>query len=575
MAFSSRHALILGLLVTSAWPVPAVRGEDAGPVKNVIMLIADGCSSEQYTLARWFQGKPLALDDILVGGVKTYINDSVIADSAPAATAYATGVRSADNFISVGPKAGALRPDMEPPADLQYRPLATVLEGARLLGKSTGIVATSRVTHATPAAFMAHVPLRSLEEDIMEQAVYQGVDVVLGGGREYLFPQLNRAGAAQSPPGRRSDGQNLGAVLQSRGYALVTDRAGVQAVTSGKVFGLFAAGHLAAEIDRPQTHPQEPTLAELTNKAIELLSADDDGFFLMVEGSQIDWACHANDPAQLMSDLLMFDKAVGTALEFARQDGHTLVLALSDHNSGGMSIGNRATNSSYAQTSIEELIAPLQRMKTSAPEMWRRLCAPRSPSEVAPGDIKPEKVQAVVQECWGVALTLNEARQLLQIAGEDRDNPHNAFGALICPKATSVGFNTHGHAGGDVPLFAFGPGRPAGLLDAPQIGRLTARALGLDVEQLNQRLFVDAQRAIAGAQVTVEARAPGGLVARIAVRDKVAELPVNTNLLRLDGRTIELEGLVVYIPNTKKLYVPLQAAQIIAGQSLSLPPIGG
>ena len=279
---------------------------------------------------RWPAGsrvEPLALDEILVGGVKTYIADSVIADSAPASTAFATGFRTSDKFIGIGPKPGTLRPDLEPSEDLQYRPLATVLEGARLRGKATGIVATSRVTHATPAAYMTHVPSRKLEEDIMEQAVYQNVDVVLGGGKDYLLPKGEK--------GRRSDGENLVAVLRTHGYSIVEDRSELVAVKSGKVFGTFAMGPLAAEIDRPQTRPQEPTLVEMTSKAIELLSSDPDGFFLMVEGSQIDWACHANDPAHLLSDLVMFDQAVQVALEFAKGDGNTLVLAFSDHNTGG------------------------------------------------------------------------------------------------------------------------------------------------------------------------------------------------------------------------------------------------
>ena len=309
----------LASLWGGCWDAMSARADgNTQPVKNVIVLIADGCSHEQYTLARWFQGKPLALDEILVGGVKTYIADSVIADSAPAATAFAAGVRTSDNFVGVGPKPGTLRPDLEPPADLQYRPLATVLEGARLQGKATGIVATSRVTHATPAAYVAHVPSRKLEEDIMEQIVYQNVDVVLGGGKDYLLPKTKNESLPKSEQGRRSDGENLLAVLQARGYSVVEDRTALESVKAGKVFGVFAMGALAAEIDRPQTRPQEPTLAELTGKAIELLSADPDGFFLMVEGSQIDWACHANDPAHLLGDLVMFDHAVQVALEFAK-----------------------------------------------------------------------------------------------------------------------------------------------------------------------------------------------------------------------------------------------------------------
>ena len=121
MSIIARYILSLGFLVGWAWPARLVYAEDGKPVKNVIVLIADGCSSEQYTLARWYKGVPLALDEILWGGLKTYISDSVIADSAPAATAFATGFRTSGKFIGIGPKPGTLRPDLEPPDDLRFR----------------------------------------------------------------------------------------------------------------------------------------------------------------------------------------------------------------------------------------------------------------------------------------------------------------------------------------------------------------------------------------------------------------------------------------------------------------------
>jgi len=389
--------------------------------------------------------------------------------------------------------------------------------------------------------------------------------VVLGGGKDYLLPKAEQ--------GRRADGENLIAVLKSRGYAVVEDRPALESVKSGRVFGSFAMGPMAAEINRPRTRPQEPTLAEMTRKAIELLSPDPDGFFLMVEGSQIDWACHANDPAHLLSDLLAFDQAVQVALEFAKGNGHTLVLAMSDHNTGGMSIGNWSTSKSYSQMGIDALIGPLKKMNASAPEMWRRLCAPRDPNDVKPDQIDPQAVQKIVEECWGVQLSLDEARQLLELAGRHADNPHNAFGAMICPKWTCVGFTTHGHTGGDVPLYAFGPGRPVGLLDGPEIGTWTATALGIDLNALNRRLFVDVAAALAGAQVSVEEVEPNNLVVRIALGDKTAELPVNKNLLVIAGQSIELEGLVVHAKDTNRTYVPLQAVQLMTGQPVSLPPI--
>ncbi|MFH1490850.1 MAG: alkaline phosphatase, partial [Pseudomonadota bacterium] len=260
--------------------------------KNVIVLIADGCSSEQYTLARWVKGRPLSFDPIRVGALKTYIADSVIADSAPAASAFATGVRTKDKFISVGPDAETLTGVPVPSPELSYKPLATVLEGARLLNKATGIVSTSRVTHATPAAYVAHTPSRNLESDIMEQAVYQNIDVVFGGGKGHLLPKALK--------GKRPDNENLLEVLKKRGYRIAENREDMMALSPGRAFGMFASSHMDAEIDRKNLHPEQPTLKEMTEKAIHLLSGDPDGFFLMVEGSQIDWACHANDPAHLI-----------------------------------------------------------------------------------------------------------------------------------------------------------------------------------------------------------------------------------------------------------------------------------
>ena len=168
----------------------------------------DGCGDEQLTLARWYKGRPLALDGFRTGAVKSFIADSVIADSAPAASAYATGVRTSGKVISLGPRSKTIPGVPAPSPDLVLKPCATVLEGARLLGKSTGLVVTCRISHATPAAYVAHVPNREMEQDITEQAVYQNLDVVFGGGRNFLLP--GNAGGA------RQDQEDLTAVLRER-----------------------------------------------------------------------------------------------------------------------------------------------------------------------------------------------------------------------------------------------------------------------------------------------------------------------------------------------------------------------
>lgn len=534
------------LLFTFIW-VPADL-DAAGPAKNVILLIADGCGAEQYTFARWIKGGDLALDPVLVGGVKTHTADSVVADSAPAASAYATGVRTFDKCISVGPDRHM------PPAfpaerdNTDYRPLATVLEGAKLLNKAVGVVATARVTHATPAAFAAHVPARKQEEEIMEQLVHQGLDVVFGGGGDYLLPSGEN--------GKRSDGENLAAALKKRGVRMITNAQELDETHSGPVFGMFAGGHMAAEIDRQRHTPVQPSLKAMTQKAIEILSRDADGFFLMVEGSQIDWACHANDPAHLAGELLAYDAAAEVCLDFARKEGNTLVVALSDHNTGGFSIGNRATSAGYSQLKPSALAGPIRRMKVSAMALWKMIAE----------DATAETVVKVVKKDWGMDISPAEGTAVLSRAMQYKAYgvPHYAFGEILCPLYTCVGWTTHGHTGGDVPLYAYGPGSPAGLLDAPQVGRCCARALGVDLEEVTRRLYADARESLPGADISVDRTDVKNPVIQVVSAGRPYRLPVNKSLLITPDKTVFLEAPVLYFPETGGIYISMQAVNHIS-----------
>jgi len=551
----SKILFVLLCVIAAAGLLRVGSAQAAAKAKNVIMLIVDGCSAEQYTFARWFKGAPLSFDPYRVGAIQTYIADSVIADSAPAASAFATGVRTRDKFISVGPHKDTISGVPVPDEDLRYRPVATLLEGAKLLKKSTGIVATSRVSHATPAAFMAHTPSRADEDDIMEQAVYQGINVVFGGGKRHLIPKEFK--------GRRVDGDNLYEHLLGWGYQIVENRPDMQKARSARLFGMFAHSHMDPEIDRPRLHPEQPTLAEMTRKAIEILSQDPDGFFLMVEGSQVDWACHANDPAYLLSDLLAYDQAVAVALDFAKRDGKTLVLAMSDHNTGGFSIGNQASNGIYPQMKVEAFLDPFRKMQASAAWMWN-LIDP---------DPTPTRVKVVIKEGWGLDITHEEAQRILSLAPFYKDDAYYAIGEVLCLKYTYAGWTTHGHCGGDVPLHAFGPGKPSGVLAAPDIGRLCAAAMGFDLQKLTRRLFVDAAQAFGGDRVAIDKSNPANPVVAIASGGKTAELPVNKNLLKIDEKLYPLEGVVVYSPNTDKAYIPQQAVHRIKGSRQPLPTI--
>ncbi|PIY25423.1 MAG: alkaline phosphatase [Deltaproteobacteria bacterium CG_4_10_14_3_um_filter_51_14] len=514
-----------------------------GRPKNIILMIVDGCGAEQYTLARWVKGAALSFEAHLTGAVRTFNTDSVVTDSAPAASAHATGVRTSDKFISMGPH-GKETPGLPAsPPDLRLKPMATILEGARLKGMASGIVCTSRVTHATPAAFMAHTTSRDMEDMIMEQAVYQGVDIVLGGGMRHLLPKAKG--------GSRADGEDLSAVLAGRGYSIINTKSDLDTFRQGKAFGLFAGSHMEAELDRPVFAPDQPTLAEMTEKAIEILSSSPNGFFLMVEASEVDWACHANDPAHLIGDLLMLDKAADIALKFAERDGNTLLIVVSDHNTGGMSIGNRGTGRTYSKMTPGELIDPLKKMRLTASGIWRKAGGSKG------------RLKELLNQYWGIDPSNEEMKRINDLASDYGSYPATAIGEVLSATRTALGWTTHGHTGGDVPLFAYGPSRPKGVLDAPALGSLMAEALGLDLKALTERLFADAEETLKGFKVELDRGEKMNPVLRVKAKDIAASIPIDKNILKIGSEDILLEGVAVHVEESGKTYIPRQAIEAI------------
>ncbi|MEW6337008.1 MAG: alkaline phosphatase [Acidobacteriota bacterium] len=508
---------------------------------NVIVLVPDGCSNSIQTLSRWYTGKTLTLDSMVVGQVRTHMADSVVTDSAPAATAFATGHKSSDKFIGVGPKADKLLTGLAaPPEAMRYKPLATVLEAARLKGLATGLVATSSVSHATPAAFAAHTHSRALENEIMEQIVYQDVNVVLGGGKRYLLPTAEG--------GSRTDGENLISVLQDRGYSFVETADQLAQVSTGKVFGMFASSAMAPEIDRPTVAPTQPSLATMTAKAIELLAQDPDGFFLMVEGSQIDWAGHANDAIYMVTDFLAFDDATRVALDFAKQHGDTLVVAFPDHDTGGLTIGNTGTGSTYTSITVEALVEPLKKMKVSGAALAARIGT----------DTSPANVKAQILELWGVQVSDADVTEILALKDKGLGRDY-AIPEVISRNYTVIGWTGHGHTGHDVPLWAYGPGKPAGLLDNTQLATVVAEALGFDLAAVDQHLFVEATSRYPGSRVDLSD--PANPVFRIGH----CSVPSAKNVVRYEplGLEIPLEGVAVHAPVTGKFYVSKLAVAVI------------
>ena len=290
---ASHFALVLSLALTACSNLPAsASGADpTPPVRNVIFMMSDGTPHEAWALTRWVTGKRLASDDILTGAVQTYGADSIITDSAPGASAFATGRKGSNKGIAVAPWRVTIAGVSE--SAQPYAPLPTVLEGARLSGRATGLVATSNIQHASPAAFSAHTHDRGRYNDIGEQQVYQHLDVVLGGGEQHLLPMADGRGV-------RQDNEDLTEVLRAKGYTYVRTRAQLHATSGPKVFGMFAPDDMAFDLDRAHFAPDQPSLAEMTHRAIDLLSRSEkgrkQGFFLFVEASKVDWAHTATTP---------------------------------------------------------------------------------------------------------------------------------------------------------------------------------------------------------------------------------------------------------------------------------------
>ena len=283
------------------------------PIKNVIFMIGDGTGIAQLYSGQLHEvgsdGYLHAQRLPITGIVKTYSEDNLITDSASGTTAYSCGIKTDNGVIA---------------QDSEGNECVTLMELAQQAGMKTGLVATSGVTHATPASFATHIDSRNKYSEIAEQMVESEVDVILGGGLEYFIP-------SDSAGSNREDQLNLLSSLRDQGYSVVLDRQAMIEEDSDQIFGLFSPSGMPSE-------NRVPSLAEMTNKAVESLSSNENGFFLMVEGSQIDWGGHANETPYVVREVKDFDDAIGVVLTFAQENPGTLVIITADHETGGMTI---------------------------------------------------------------------------------------------------------------------------------------------------------------------------------------------------------------------------------------------
>jgi alkaline phosphatase len=306
--------------------------------KNVILLVGDGMGQSAITAARWekagknlgtYATTRLSMDSMEHScTVLTYAADSFITDSSSAGTAFACGEKT-DNGVVCQDQTAVFRVS-------NGRNLTSILELAGKSGRATGLVSTTRITHATPAVFYAHINDRDNETVIAEQLLESKVNVAYGGAAAYFVPKGSKDPFGKSS--KRTDSRDLTAEAQSLGYKVIYNTTGMSSLAPSdrKVIGLFNSSHMAYEFERAGT--TEPSLSEMTESSIRILSQDKDGFFLMVEGGRIDHAGHARLSGAEIQDTLEFDDAVKVALDYAKRTD-TLVLVTADHETGGLSLG--------------------------------------------------------------------------------------------------------------------------------------------------------------------------------------------------------------------------------------------
>lgn len=532
-------ALVASIVFSASVPAFAMPLEKIGMgfAKNVIVLIPDGMSQDGVTLTRWLynDGAPLNMDGITSGLVRTHNSDTAIADSAPAGTAMATGHKTQDKLIGVKGKAATLYGSNKDDVKEALAPLATVLELAKMQGKATGLVATSEIMHATPADFSAHAVNRKNYNDISEQQVFQNMDVVFGGGYKFFTPA------------ERADKQDLVTEIKQQGYKLITDKNQLSTVNDGKVFGLFASSDLPYELDRKT---DEPALSEMTSKAIQLLSKDKKGFFLMVEGSKVDWAAHNNAPAALTGDIKAFDDALGVALNYAKGNKDTLIVVASDHGNGGITMGNEATSGNYSTLPINAFTDTLKKVHMTEEKLAKTIIN------------NEDQTSTLLQTNFGFVPTDLELQDISQANSEEAKMK---VLRTILNKRSDLGWTTGGHTGEDVALYVYTndyKNQLTGTVQNSDIGKYVAKAMGGDLDKTSEKLFVpSAAFGKYGVKCVInnsDAKNPSFELTKNGHTYKFQE---NRNYFEGPEGKVTFNGVVVY--NDKEVFVPEEALRML------------
>ncbi|WP_249384121.1 alkaline phosphatase [Chitinivorax sp. B] len=461
--------MIAASLVAMAFPLVS---QAAGEAKNVIFFLGDGMGPTTVTAARIYkygEAGSLQMERLTrTARIKTFSNDAQTTDSAPSMAAYMTGIKMNNEVISMTADTRAISPNSAGVGNCganNGKSVETILELAKAKGKAVGAVTTTRVTHATPAATYSHTCHRDAESDIAAQAVpggtgyntalKDGLDVLLGGGRQYFIPKADG--------GTRPDGRNLINEMKAQGYTYADTGAALRAVDGkvvNKLFGLFHKSHMDYELDRAKKNLDQPNLAEMAVKAVDVLSKSPNGYFLMVEGGRIDHALHGTNAKRVMEDTIAFDDAIKAVLDKVDLN-NTLVVFTADHD-------HTMTINGYSRRGNSILdVSRSYRDKDCTDAKDPRTCAPNKDAD---GNTYTTLV-------FGNGPNRKDVRTTLVSGDIDKSMVlHDDY-----RQETGVRMSSETHGGGDVMLGASGAGSKGfkGTLDNTKVFGLLKAVMGL------------------------------------------------------------------------------------------------
>lgn len=514
--------LVVSVVLCSCLPKSKTAAEKPKSIKNVILLIGDGLGPQQTSLLYYFSKyskharAPFAFDRVGKGGVigisATEPFGKIVADSASSATQLATGEYTRSEMLGL---------------DKDGDPVETILEKAQKSGLMTGLISDTRMTHATPAAFASHVANRWSEDEIAEAMIETAPDILFSGGLERLLPINVTASPAPHilAKSKRRDSKNLLEIAKQKGYALIHTKQDLENSEATKILGMFAGHNMPNSIwqHSEEENPARaiPNLAEMTQVALAKLSKHETGFFLMVEGGQIDWAAHQHDAGTMLHELITFNDTMNLLIDWVNARSDTLLIVTADHETGSFGFaynaydlprseplsGEKFKNTVFRPQFNYAPFVQLDKMylqKQSLDDLYHEYLA--LPKEAQ----NPVKLKSMIQMATGYNLPIEEVEALL----EDEENKfyadwHRSLNVKRFPKMgalrsfyydaqvsrldligralgtqQSITWGAGGHTATPVFVFAFGPKSATqaygGYLTHPKLGRLMQESLGLE-----------------------------------------------------------------------------------------------